>query len=285
MPRSHNKKRNVGIIYELLLRRVSECLVNEDNSEAQKTLDIISRRFKKGTVLYREFRLFRALAKSHVSSLEAARSILAEAKIAARDTDLKNLEKEKSDLIREINHGLKDKKMYFRYIPDYKSLATIQVLLNDWRDGFDADLQRMSLYETKVAEYLLEEKKDSSVESNEVKEVDPLVIKIMSEKINEKYQDKFNKDQQDILKAYAFSSLNESSADRRNLEELLAKTSEASLKRINLLSEKTDNKIILEKISIVREKILTENSKPLSDQKVVRFLTLVDLCREIEESL
>ena len=45
MPKSHNKKRNVGLVYELLLRRVSECLVNEDNAEAQKALDIISKRF------------------------------------------------------------------------------------------------------------------------------------------------------------------------------------------------------------------------------------------------
>ena len=93
MTKSHNKKRNVGVVYELLLRRVSECLVNENTKDAQITLDILSKKFKKGTALYKEFRLFRALAKSQASDSDIAKAILCEAKSAARMTNIADLER------------------------------------------------------------------------------------------------------------------------------------------------------------------------------------------------
>ena len=284
MPKSHNKKRNVGIVYELLLRRVSECLVNEDTKSAQQTLDIISRRFKKGTELYKEFRLFRALAKSHVSDESIARSILEEAKAAARKTDLKALEKEKSDLIREMNYSLKDRNLYFRHIPDYKSLATIQVLLNDWREGAEADIHRMALYESKVVDYLLQEKATVDISSETDNNIDPLVVKIMSEKMNEKYGKRFDKDQREILKVYAFASSAQTKESHRKLAETMQAISKKALTAISHLRETSDNKVIQEKIASVENRIMQESTRDIDDKKIVRFLTLMDLCKEIKES-
>ena len=88
MAKSHNKKRNVGIIYELLLRSVSDALIEGKTKKAQNTLDIIQKRFDKSTELYKEFRLFNALAKSTVSNSAIAAAILNEAKSAARKSNL-----------------------------------------------------------------------------------------------------------------------------------------------------------------------------------------------------
>ena len=284
MPKSHNKKRNVGLVYELLLRRVSECLVNEDNAEAQKALDIISKRFTKGTELYREFRLFRALAKSHVSEVRTAQAILSEAKSAARKTDLKKLEKEKSDLIREMNYRLNDKDLYRRYVPDYKELATIQVLINDWRDGDSADIQRMAQYETKVCDYLLREAKDTSMDSQVDPDVNSLVVKIMSEKINKKYEEKFNSQQKNLLRLYAFSDNKPGSESSLKIESYISAVTEDTLSMIKNLESTTENQILKEKIDGIRGRVVYESTQDLSDQKIVRFLTLIDLCNEIRES-
>jgi len=284
VPKSHNKKRNVGLVYELLLRRVSECLVNEDNAEAQKALDIISRRFKKGTELYREFRLFRALAKSHVSEVRTAQAILSEAKSASRKTNTKSLEREKSDLIREMNYSLKDKDLYRRYVPDYKELATIQVLLNDWRDGDSANIERMALYETKVCDYLLRERVEESPDSHIDPDVDSLVVKIMSEKINSKYEEKFNSQQKNLLRLYAFSDNETGSDTSLKIESYISDITKSTLKMIKNLEKTTENKILKEKIEDIRVKIIQESKQDLSDQKVIRFLTLIDLCNEIKES-
>tara|TARA_R100000664_G_scaffold33789_2_gene52027 strand:- start:1800 stop:2657 length:858 start_codon:yes stop_codon:yes gene_type:complete len=285
LPKSHNKKRNVGIVYELLLRRVSECLINEDTAGAQKTLDIISNRFKKGTELYREFRLFRALAKSHVSDTSVAAAIITEAKSAARKTNTKKLEKEKSSLIREMNYTLRDSNLYRRYVPDYKSLATIQVLLNDWRDGDGADIQRMAMYESKIIQHLLEEKSSSTVEDHTNPDVDSLVVKIMSEKLNKKYSEKFDKDQRDILNLYSFSLSSENRDAMKKMNSKLKSIKTESLEMLDTLESSSDNDTISQKISTVREKIINESVENIDDSKVVRFLTLIDLCKEIKESI
>ena len=140
MGRSHNKKRNVGIIYELLLRNISNSLVEDDKQKAAKTLKIIENRFDNSTELYKEFRLFNALAKSTISDSAVAAAILTEAKNAARRCDTYKLSKEKSYLIRDINHTLGDDNFYHRRIPEYKIYATIQTLLNEWRKEDRSDL-------------------------------------------------------------------------------------------------------------------------------------------------
>ena len=75
MAKTHNKKRNVGLMYELLLRYISYSLVEDRKKDAQVALDIISERFSQDTELYKEFRLFNALAKSTVSDTAIAAAI------------------------------------------------------------------------------------------------------------------------------------------------------------------------------------------------------------------
>jgi len=285
VPKSHNKKRNVGVVYELLLRRISECLINEDMQEAQKTLDIISRRFTKGSALYKEFRLFRALAKSEVSDSAIAAAILTEAKFAARNTDMAKLKKEKSSLIREMNYTLKDKNLYRRYIPDYKALATIQILLNDWRDGDNVDIQRMVMYESRVIQHLIEKKDNSTLEESIEPDIDSLVVKIMTEKINKKYKNTFSLDQRQLLNSYAFSSIDKSKKLSLSFSENLREIKSNSLEVLKKLEKTCDNKIILDKISDVRDRVISESMENINDNTVIRFLTLLDLCNEIKESL
>tara|TARA_Y100000310_G_scaffold123960_1_gene122706 strand:+ start:1085 stop:1942 length:858 start_codon:yes stop_codon:yes gene_type:complete len=285
MPKSHNKKRNVGIVYELLLRRISESLVANDKKSAQQTLDIISRRFKKGTELYKEFRLFRALAKSSVSDTTIAAAILTEAKQAARRTRTSLLEKEKSDLIREMNYSLKDSMLYRRYVPDYTMLATIQTLLNDWREGDTVDIERMALYESRVINHLASQKYIPDLEEETDSDVDALVVKIMSEKLNKKYTGRFNNDQRDLLRSYAFTTTSESTTKLDNFRKTLENIKEKSLNLLENLENKNDNKFISKKIGSVREKILVEMSGEISDKSIGRYLTLIDLCKQIEESV
>ena len=85
----HNKKRNVGIIYELLLSNITNNLLEGKKSKAKITTKIIEKHFKKGTELYKEFRLFNALSKSHVTNTHVVASILNEAKIASKQLNEK----------------------------------------------------------------------------------------------------------------------------------------------------------------------------------------------------
>ena len=88
-------------------------------------------------------------------------------------------------LIRDINYNLNDKSFYHRRISEYKNYATIQTLLNDWRLGDSADLNRVIIYESRVIDSLISEKSKPSFSKieNESQNIDNLVVKIMTEKI------------------------------------------------------------------------------------------------------
>ena len=182
MPKSHNKKRNVGIIYELLLRNISNSLIEGNQDAAQVALNIIEKRFDRSTELYKEFRLFNALAKATVSDSSVAAAILSEAKNASRRCDRQKIDREKSLLIRDINHSLQDSDFYHRRIPEYKVYATIQTLLNDWRLEDKADLSRVVKFESFVVENLLKEKLSVDIEDHANPDINNLVVKINDRK-------------------------------------------------------------------------------------------------------
>lgn len=280
MNKNHNKKRNVGIIFELLLRCVSARLIEGNEKSAQSALDIISKYFDKESELYREFRLFNALAKSTVSDTAVAAGILSEAKQAARRFDGKRLDIEKSHLIKEINHGLDDPAFYHRRVSDYTVYATIQTLLNDWRAKDRSDLTRTIQYETKIVDWLLKEKVDDVIEEHVSPDVDALVVKILTEKFNQAYQKVLNDEQKNIVRLYALSM---SSDKGEQIKEKLEKLKENTLNEIEQYFLKEDNKILLEKVEAIRKLIVSENIENICDETISRFLVISQLKAELME--
>ena len=112
MSKSHNKKRNVGLIYEQLLSYISKCLVENKKQKAQQATEVLQKHFSPGTVLYNEFRLFNALAKTFNCSDAISVRILSEAKSAAQSHSTLDLRSQKSDLIRDINHIINESGFY-----------------------------------------------------------------------------------------------------------------------------------------------------------------------------
>jgi len=258
-------------MYELLLRFISDSIIEDNKKAAKSALSIIEKRFDKSTEVYKEFRLFNALVKTTVSDSAIAAAILTEAKSAARRADSETLNKEKSMLIREINHVLNDSSFYYRRIPEYKIYATIQTLLNSWRRGDSSDLSKTVQYESRIVEHLLGEKNEKEdLTEIENKDVDSLVVKIMTEKINKKYAGKLNADQRALLRDYVFFLSEEKEVDILNR---LLEVKEKTLSDLNEYKRSTDNKVILEKIEEV------------NDQTISRFMTVSQLKNELKEAL
>ena len=281
MPKTHNKKRNVGIIYELLLRSVSNFLIEGKTETAQCALDILDKRFSSDTELYKEFSLFNALGNSRVSDTAIAAGILSEGKAASRRYNTRALNKEKSLLIKDINHKLKDKDFYYRRIPDYKSYATIQTLLNEWRKNDHSSLAKMVEYESKVVERLLAEKKNEKIENHVSENVDHLISKLMMEKLNTRYGDTLSKEQKMIVRSYVFSS---SSGDTEKTSRLLKEISEKTARDLDYFEKETDNEVLLEKIERVRVNIKDLDYRKINDSSISKFLTISQLSQEIMES-
>ena len=281
MAKIHNKKRNVGIIYEQLLRYISKSLVEGDEEKAKLTSTILKKHFHKDSHLYREFRLFNALVKTTVETESLANRILDEAKKAAVTFEPSELRKEKAALIKEINYELDDPSFYSQRVGDYRSYATIQTLLNDWRKGTNADLSRVAKYEGSVNKWLLTEKKDDDISCHKNDDVNSLTVKIMTEKFNKKYGSSLNSDQTSLIKEYVFSLSTGKTEDFKDYLSYLKKT---ALEELDTFSETCDNVILNEKINTVRRNIASLTAETVDDQTITRFLLVSGLKDELTES-
>lgn len=278
MTTKHNKKRNIGIVYELLIQHITNCIIEGDRAAAKKATKIIEKRFAKGTELFKEFRLFKALANSTVSDTHIVASILSEAKRAARNIDQNKLSQEKTRLIKDINYNI-GKEVFYQNVPDYRSLGSIQIAINEWRKD-SPDIGVLIEFEKKLGEHLLAEKHKQSVselqEDLNASSADLLVFKLMTEKINKKYAN-LSKQERDIISHYAFYKSEDESYLRRYLSE---RKSEA----IQLLEDFEDaesNKILIEKVDRVRSAIVSLDENSINDTSIVRFLTITKLVNEL----
>ncbi|NBP00713.1 MAG: hypothetical protein EBU90_11395 [Proteobacteria bacterium] len=276
----HNKKRNTGLLYEFLIKTISQALVDDDKKKSSKALKIVKTYFKPGTELYKEFRLINSIIKTTVSSEAVAASILNEAKLAARSHDLNELDKEKSLLIRSINHQLNDDHFYDQHISEYKTFATVQNLLNDWRSK-SPDLSRMASYEDQIVNWLVTAKQEKSdhivVEGSQGS--NRLLMKIMMKKLGEKYDNSLTNEQKSLIKAYAFSSAND---DNKTILLKIKEIKEKLINSINsyLLENSKSEKYLSDKLNEVKSNLLVDHEQ-VNDSIVAEYMLYIKLIDEL----
>ena len=279
--RGHNKKRNSGLLYEFLVKSISQALVKDDAKRSSAALRVIKRHFKPETELYKEFRLINALVRTTVSSPAVAASIIQEAKAAARSHDVKQLDREKSLLISSINRSIADDDFYDHQVNEYKVFATVQTLLNDWRTP-NSDLGRIAQYEDQLVKWLTTEKSttpDPTLTSEESPGAGRLLMKVMMRKLNEKYSGVLSGEQRQLLKAYALATANDDPmAIRLKLQEIKRKLVGEidAFKAVN-----SDNEYINNKLTEARQRLEGEALEQVDDETVTRFMLYTKLSSEL----
>jgi hypothetical protein len=277
MTKKHNKKRNVGIVYEQLLRYISTKIIENRQDMSKKAVKILEKRFNKETEIYKEFRLVNALVNSTVSGTHIAAGILTEAKQASRNIDQVRLMKEKSLLIKDINHNLNESTFFHKKINNYKEYATVQILINEWTKKDRSDLAKQIEYEKLVVEHLVSEKvKPVILDENKS---DRLVFKVMSKKINEKYGSNLSYEQKDIIRNYAIYD-----HDPHVLSVFLENLKLKTLKQLDTLRGTSSNSTLLSKIDLVYENVTTLTSDTVNDEIIKKFLTVSNLKEQLLRS-
>lgn len=280
MSKSHNKKRNTGLLYEFLVQSISRSLIEGDEKKSSRALKIIKRHFRPGTELYNEFKLISSLVKTTVSSSATAASIIQEAKAAARRGSVKELDRQKSLLIHEINHVINDDNFYDQHVNDYRILATVQTLVNDWRST-NVDLSRLASYEDQLMQHLTTSK--ASEPGSSMVESSPgtnrLLMKVMMKKLNEKYSNLLNDEQKSLVRAYAFST---ASDDSTSIKHKLAEIKQNLLSAISdYESGNVENKYICDKLVEAKDQLASETFESIDDDTVTRFMLYTKLANEL----
>ena len=276
MMMKHNKKRNVGIIYEQLSQAFSEALVERNQKRAMLIKKIIDDHYHKDGEIFREFKIFNALLKVYVPSDSLATSILSEAKTATLSLNRKKLEIEKSLLIKDINYTLAEDAFYSRNISDYRNLATIQNLMNMWQKKSKDNLQRLAEYENKAHALLREEKNNNLVSDQINEEVNPLVLKIMQEKFQKKYNPILTESQSNLIQNYVFEN------DKKTLQ-LLKEIKAKVIKKAEQFNRECDNKILSEKSNRVMNQLYNLDENKIDDDNIAKFLLACKLSDQLGE--
>jgi DNA-binding ferritin-like protein (Dps family) len=264
----------VGIIYEQLLLHAAAALVENDHKTASKCTSIIKKYYRPGTEIFKEFRLFQALLNTTVLTESLGIRLIQEARRGVHIFSPRQLEIEKSALIREINKTLDDPTFFNQQIKEYRMYATLQTLMNDWRKEDEANLSRVIDYESKLLEWMKKGKeKPKTLDELTTNDISSLTVKVMNEKFEKKWGDKLNETQKSLIRDYIHGNV-----DERMLESIRNRT----IRGLRRLAESTDNQTLIEKLDDVKKLVESADPKKLDDTGIVKFMQLTQLYQELE---
>jgi hypothetical protein len=275
MSKSHNKKRNVGIIFEQLAKYASRSLVDNDQEKVSKVFKITNKYFSQGTELYREYKLFNALYSTTMPSESLATRIIGEAKLAATNFNAEKLYKEKSSLIHEINYSFNDPSFYKQRVGSYKTLATIQRLLDSWRSS-ESDIDSQAVYEAKLHNWLILEKNITDIKELKTEDVDNLTVSIMTKSFNSSFSKELLPEQAHLLKDYVFAI-----GEDKKITKIFENRKSSCLEDLTDYAASCDSDVVKSKISLVSEKVRSLPTENIDDSIVSRYLTVMKLSNEL----
>jgi len=263
----HNKKRNVGLVYEFLVRRLSSAMVSQDKQTYGKTLEILRKYYSEGTVLSEERELFEVIRNTRGVSENAARRILAEVQKQACKIDVKKCDIKKSNLLKDINYTFGKDFFAEHRVPEYRLLASIQMVIDGSRGN--------AMLSESVAKIQLEEgliqymttKGDYSVKAAAAKgDIDQLVMKMVAKRFEEKYSKSLIGPQKMLLEKFIRYQV---VGDVKPLVEMVV----SEMKRINnaltearVMKEVIEDKVMGEKLEEAHNKLLAHGALPLEQQ-------------------
>lgn len=277
MTKSHNKKRNIGIIYDQMISTLCESYIKNDQDSVKKIIEIIKENFKKGTQLQKELQFFNSFLKTRDISSSLSAMIISEAKNACRNHfNQEDLDLEKSKLIKQLNYSFGKGKIFEKKVLNYKMYATIQTLLNEWRKD-NPDFSDTVTYELKLNEWLTSKENIINEQKSTFNDIDDITLKLMNDKFNKKYKN-LTETQENLIKNYITSI----DTNNNKLVEELINLKESTLHLLNQYKNSCDNKYVLDKCDNIFENINNLDCNNLSEDNLKRFLTAAKLKDELE---
>jgi hypothetical protein len=187
-------------------------------------------------------------------------------------------------LIRDINHVLNDNDFYHRRISNYRELATIQIAINEWMLGDRSNLSQTLMVETKLVEQLKtnQSSKNTPLQEQKSGDVDNLVVKILNEKFNKKYEGKLTEDQRALIRDYVIT--NTSGLPTQDMIDRAKRIKEEAIQSLGLIEKTETNQIIQENLRDVKKLVINLDVSTLNDDSLSKLMTLSQLVKEAKET-
>tara|TARA_R110000824_G_scaffold196144_3_gene379250 strand:- start:3496 stop:4353 length:858 start_codon:yes stop_codon:yes gene_type:complete len=276
----HNKKYNIGVIFELLSKQVAAGIINEQPKISKKASTLINKYFSMDGLLHEELLLFNILLYNQADSHRVASKLLEGTLMSSQAMKESELIKVKETLIKDISELFDEQTFFKTKIPNYKVYASIQQLLDLSRKKQSSrKITEKIILEETVIDHLLNntevQRAKEQYEKNNKQPVDNFTMQLVLEKFNQKYDKQFNPEQKTLLRSFINNDLKgfETSAGKEihRVDDVLEKAiveCQDSLLRIKL----QDAKKILNEIKILEP----------SEEVLTRLLTYLDLAKDLQ---
>jgi hypothetical protein len=201
----HNKYKNTGILFELLLRQITSDTISGKDSAA---VNIVKQYFNK-TELLKEYKLYQTLINSKQLNENKAEMLINSVLDISSRLNKSKLRSEKYNLIKEVRKNYDIENFFKAKINNYSQYAAVYNLIE--AKNTSEFIEPSQVIENKIT--LLEHITNKNIDTENVKDkvleeyvqMDKgtrlLVYKILLEKFNEKYSN-LTSSQKKVLKEY-----------------------------------------------------------------------------------
>jgi hypothetical protein len=280
----HNKFKNSGLIFELLVRQITADTLSGKESPS---INILKKHFVK-TELSKEYKLYDTVLKQSQITEAKANMILEEVLKASRKLNRTILRKEKYNLISEIKSHYNLDEFFKTKLPNYTSQAALYTLIEIYNNQELTDpnqiiSNKMTLLENLTAQPVKEkEVRDNIIE--EFKKYDKdlrlLTYQVLLEKFNGKYNS-LNDNQKVVLRE--FINLVDNTPRLREFYNIKINEIKTQLTKLNKsVTDKVTQIKLNEVISLITE--INKTSKISNDDLVnlLQYYSLVDELKSVK---
>ena len=277
----HSKYKNTGILYELLVRQIATETLS--NSSKPKALGIIKSHFNKGTQLGKELVLYQNLVKERFNSETKAKTFIKAAVSARRKIKVKQLQKEKYELVKEVFTAYNPSGFFKSRIPNYRVLAAIHCIFENTSKTPAAFVRNQYT----LIEHITRRNQAKANKKNKVyeayekqdKDLRLLSYRMLVDKFNSRYSG-LNAKQKNLLKEYINNV-----SDTTKLKDYVKKEVVNVKRSLRRHISKVDDKITkIKLVEVIKQAGRLSKGSIVKDKQVLGLMRYYQLLKEVKET-